>query len=260
MEGQAPSSTGPAIAGALRIWRLEAAALPPILRTLRLAEAARAAVMRRAEALRGNPRLPDCLHGPGGSGAPHRHAYWLPVDLGGEGRIDHLAVHVPGGLCDEAEALLDGLHAIRLHGHGTLGLVPATAPEVRAAVAGPARLWVSALPFFGALHARPTGGGPPRPGRDAAAQLARELGRLGRDLPEAEIAALPCAPAGPEAFLTGARGKARPVRPVHGLFALAFATPVAGPLALGFAAHFGLGRFRPAEPKLQGGVAKPGRC
>jgi len=253
MEMHRPSGAFANLAGDLRLWRLEGMARPDLRRTLRLAEAARAATMRRAEARTGSPLLPSCLHGPSRAKAPHRHAYWLPHDLDGDGRLDHLAVHVPGGLCAEGAELLDGIVEIRLDGHGRLDLVPIPEGPTWAAVMGPARLWLSAVPFFGALHDT-RGSGPQRPGLDVASQLLRELGRLGRCLPAVEIAELSGAASGSEGFLHGKRTRLRrPSQPVSGWFALAFAHPVAGPLAVGFGAHFGLGRFRPPLPNREGG-------
>jgi len=230
------------VEGDLRVWRFEGRDLPSITMTLRLAEAARAAVMRIAQARSGSPLLPSCLHGPATPGAAHRHAYWLPLDLDDDGLIDHLAVHVPVGLSDAAGALLDRLGSVDLHGWGQLAAVPTKPPS---ALIGPARLWLSDLPFVGPLHAHAHDPARPRPGRSAVAQLARELGRLGRALPGADIQTID----GPDAaaFLAGSRAMRLPTQPVCGWFALQFDAVVAGPLAVGFGSHFGLGLLRPRD-------------
>jgi CRISPR-associated protein Csb2 len=235
----------------LRLWRLHGPHLPHVLLTLRTAEAARAAVIAAQEAATGTRRLHACLHGEGDGGAPHAHAFWLPQDLDHDGLIDHLAVHAPGGLCPACAALLDSLAAVTVTGVGRLALAPVTrGAGVVAGVVGPARLWVSAVPFFGPWNPGQGSGGLPRRGRDAMAQLARAIAQSGRSLPAAEVAALPAAGNELVAFLNGRRADAaaaRLPRPVAGMFALAFAAPVAGPLAFGLHAHFGLGRFRPGE-------------
>ena len=243
------NATYSATAGDLRLWRIDSDRKPKTHVTLRLAQAARAAVMRVAQAQSGSPRLPESLHGPSRGETPHRHAYWLPCDLDLDGRLDHLAVHVPGGLCADGAALLDQLTGLHLDRHGPLPLMPVTTDRAIAAIAGPARLWVSAVPFIGALN-QMRENGRQRPGLDALSQLRTELGRLGRPMPKVEIAPLPAPQSRIDGFLRGPRATTRrPAEPATGYFALAFSEPFNGPLAAGFGAHFGLGRFQPSTCK-----------
>ena len=233
--------------GDLLLWRLIGPPGPPITHALTVAEAARAAEKRVRLALRGTAILPDCLHGPTAPGTAHLHAFRIALDRDGDGRIDHLACHVPGGLCLEAARVLAMRGGISVTGCGAYQLV-AIMPD--SAIAGPASCWQSVTPFFGPLHSRRGRHGRPRTGYSATEQLARELGHLGRVLPACEIRPFtPSArdlPSPGQFRLGGKRRAGAPSRPEAGYFTLRFAEPVTGPIAAGFGAHFGLGCFLPA--------------
>jgi CRISPR-associated protein Csb2 len=237
-------------AGDLLLWRLVGPPGPPITHSLTVAQAGRAAEMRISLAVRGTEILPDCLHGPLAAGEAHRHAFRIALDRDGDGRIDHLAYHVPGGLCLEAAKLLAMLGSVRVHGFGHYDLV-ATLPD--AELGGPARRWRAVTPFFAPRHSRRGRTQRLRAGYSASEQLVRELDLLGRSLPPCAVAALDPARHGlpsPRAFRRGNEGRRAnaPGRPETGYFMLTFETPVMGPIAAGYGAHFGLGCFVPDRP------------
>lgn len=232
----------------LLLWRLVGPPGPPITHALTVGEAARAAEIRVSEAVRGTSSLPDCLHGPRAPGEAHRHAFRIALDLDGDGRIDHLARHVPGGLCIDGARILAMTGALQVHGCGRYDLV-ATLPDAR--LAGPARRWRAVTPFVAPRHSWRGRPGRVRLGHSAAEQLEREIDLLGRMLPPCEISALDTVLHGltpPGDFRLGRRRGSAPSRPEMGYFTLTFETPVAGPIAAGYGAHFGLGCFLPDRP------------
>lgn len=192
----------------------------------------------------------------------HRHAFFLPADEDGDGRIDHVTVFAAAGFDGlEARALgqlrrLPGrdddgpLHALCV-GLGEAG--DFTTPWLR-----PARVWISATPFVVTRMPKRRGRKKDPPhllgpdNRDAfAAQVLRELiARRGLSDP---VAVEPLRRVGP-----------RQLRPIQfqrfrrkhsddgghrpaAAFRIEFPDPVPGPLCLGHSCHFGLGLFVPEE-------------
>lgn len=198
----------------------------------------------------------------------HGHAFYLPSDADGDGRLDHLTVYAPMGLGPvEVEALA------RLRRLWT----GADRPELRLALLGfytrdelaqadawsrPATTWVSITPYVLTRHPKLTRDGRPRLD-DRGEQLdgpedqvRREWAlRAGSDsslpplLAVERIGAADLPAAGRslrwlEFRRWRSRGGGRTAGIACGL-RLTFASPVAGPLALGYGCHYGLGQFRP---------------
>jgi CRISPR-associated protein Csb2 len=182
----------------------------------------------------------------------HAHAHYLPTDEDEDGRLDHITVYAPRGFGTEDVAALAALRTIYRNGNR---------PEVRLILAetgaakdfaganllfGPSRRWRSVTPFSLPRFATRGAGKPPRPRDRPEEQLKREL-RL-RELPE-PVLVMPV-----DKYVPGERP---PVRwpefqtrrfkgeTGYGLagFEIEFAENIAGPIALGFACHFGLGLF-----------------
>ena len=235
-------------------WRLLGGAGPPLAYCVTVAHAARRAAYAAHERREGTRRAPSELHGPPQGGARdgrHLHAFWLPEDSDGDRRIDRVAVYAAAGFSPAALRALAGARRIAVYGSGAWGLEPApAAPDGGES----ARRWASATPFFPPLYAARERGGAPRPRHAPEAQLARiisawrtpdgaplpavSISMRGRECPDTGLAA--------RDFRIGRRHEAR-ARDGAAWFALEFAQPVAGPLAFGLEAHFGLGRFRPLE-------------
>jgi len=231
-------------------WRLHGPPGPPMPLALLLGEAVRASVFRAAEKI-GLMPLPAAFHG----GDGHGHAHWLSEDMDADGLADHVTLHAPSGLPEKllpvlARGLPVALRLVtgaRLPAVGEWRLTPIWfGRDGPTRLWGPGQAWVSETPFVtpdwvtrkGDLHGRI------RPGRDVAAQVQKELAR--RDLPPAQsIEVLPGA--GPALHWVGPQGAARsqhhspPPDATAARLRLQFAVAMSGPLALGFAAHFGLG-------------------
>jgi CRISPR-associated protein Csb2 len=240
---------------------LDSTVLPLAQDALPFAEQVRRALIRH----RAGVEHSEVITGKMFDGVPlegHAHAHYLPTDEDLDGRLDHITIYAPRGFEPEDVAAFDALRTIYrrgnkpevrliLSGLGTLAEF-AAASEESEHLAGdvslfkPSRRWRSVTPFSLPRFATRGGGKPARPRDLPEAQLAREL-RV-RGLPE------PVAIKRLEGYVAGERPLVRWLEfqtqrfkgeEGHGLagFELEFAEPVSGPLALGFACHFGLGLF-----------------
>jgi CRISPR-associated protein Csb2 len=231
---------------------------------------------------RKRPKAPPVISGRDAQSRPlkdaeHRHAFWLPEDADGDGEIDHVIVYAREGFCREVRNKLDGLTKLWVERRESLSEEDGAAlPEARqewrlalegfgkpADFCGASRLlasskrWESVTPFLASGHLKADG-------------YAGEIRRLAkrRGLPEpSEITFLRLpgseqaeGQGAPYAKEVGVVVHGRPRRAIHfhrfrsrgrerntdslGTFVrLSFERPIEGPLALGYACHFGLGLF-----------------
>lgn len=221
--------------------------LPMMEDAVRIGELARSALMGVVERQLGE--IPKLLSGHGlGPGDRHPHAFFLS-EPDRNGRVDHLLLHVSGGLDrDTLQAVgqLKRLYTrdgrewqVWFEGAGTVEDFHKVSLYTK-----PAEVWRSLTPYLHPWHVKR--------GFGISEQLRREC-RL-RRLPEPEDIR----------FLPEVMVGSRPRRPVHfhrfrnkrgliqadtrGCFAeLVFPEPILGPLALGFGCHYGLGLFVPAD-------------
>ena len=242
-------------------YALAAKPLPAVEQAIRVGEWARLAAMGRAKQLLGEERIPWQISGHGApQGNRHRHAFFLPEDADGDGRIDHLLIHVPAGLDDRTERVLRTLRYLKDRDGNRIQLLFEGLGGNRT-LAGASRLvgtatdWTSITPYLFPWHLKlkKSLGSRERAieaWRQIEAQIRRECRERG--LPEPDIVE----------EVTEIRLAGRPRRPIHfhrfrskrglvqpdrlGRFLrIRFPEPVSGPLALGFGCHFGLGLFRP---------------
>ena len=229
-------------------WRLAGGVPPALALALPLGEAVRAAVMRAGNRM-GLPHLPDALHhaGPGGL---HDHAHWLPEDRDGDGRIDHVLVHAQAGLSTAMVSAFVAASTVWLTPGTTWMLQPVWLGNLRdSAEWGPARQWEAATAYVTPRWR--TDRGRDKPGSDPEAQLRRELALRGMPVP-VEIAWAVGVNSGTVVvasadFVVRTKCRRPPGDAWKGAPRITFAVPVAGPLAFGFGAHFGLGRLRPVS-------------
>ncbi len=238
-------------------------ALPPCVRTLPQAELLHRAAVSRAA---GGQSI-DCpeLTGRDQSQRPllrsHRHAHTIPLDLDGDGRLDHILIYAPMGLGHEAQRALRTLRRtpmkggvgelqVAVVGSGELDLLRKLPPPLNHTVESVlgsrqgSKVWRSLTPFV-----------PPktmdgRASRSVQAQVNRELANRG--LPEAQaVEILPELTKELRHFIRQRRGRGgarsdHPPSPRNNVgfgLRLNFAEPVQGPLLLGYASHYGLGLF-----------------
>ena len=227
---------------------LDGKPLPRVEDTLRMGELMRSAVMGQCKRVFGEANIPPVLSGHDlPESNRHRHAFYLPWDSNGDGRLDRVLVYVPDGLGDVEQHALGKVQGLWQRGGAEwrLALEGSGTAEVANALTAASAGWVSVTPYLCPWHAKK------RFGIDE--QIRRECRERG--MPE---------PVTTEALDEVEVGRGRRRRPVHfqrfrsrrglsqpdrlGSFRrLVFPEPVAGPLALGFGCHYGLGLFRPVS-------------
>lgn len=233
-------------------YALDSTVLPLIQDALPFAEQVRRALIRaridtsHSEAITGKTFDSQPLEG-------HLHAHYFATDEDTDGRIDHVTVYSPRGFDRDDIAALGQLTCIFRSGNRpdvrmTLTGMGASERFDDASLFAQSRRWRSVTPFSLPRFANRGGGKPPRPRDMPEAQLRREL--KSRGLPE------PISIKRTEGYSAGERPLVRWLEfhsrrfngtQGYGLagFEIEFAEDVRGPVALGFACHFGLGLFMP---------------
>lgn len=231
-------------------------ALPMRTRALPQAELLHRVLIARAG--RGNRVHCPELTGKDAEGKPltgHQHADLLPVDLDGDGHLDHIVIHARMGLGPTAQDAIRALKRtwtkggvgelhVALAGQGRpddLRQLPAPLHAgVTALLGQPAgsRIWSSFTPLVLPRHQKARGP------NTLEGQVLAEL--TSRGLPPARVEILTWNDQTRD-LRHAVRARRYPARqpPVDAGFAvrLTFDQPITGPLALGYAAHFGLGLF-----------------
>lgn len=238
--------------------------------TLRLGELARRAAQAVYGRLFAGAASPT-LAGKRADGAPlvgHAHAFFLPTDEDGDSALDHLTLYCAAGFGPNEQQALEALDHIyandeTLAVHVALqrlpGAQPADFPD--APLLATALRWRSATPFSLTRHYKTRGQKRDRfpPEQLPEANLREEAARRGLPtiaaLRRLETGALwqhaERRPAGGRPLFWGefhqrrAFGEGRHGDELGLGFEIEFAEPVAGPIALGYACHFGLGLFVP---------------
>lgn len=241
-------------------------ALPSVTRALPQGEL----LHRSLVALAGRRKHVDCpaIIGKDASGKPlqgHHHAHILHLDLDKDGHLDHCLVWAPMGLGAVAQTAVraarraytkGGSAPLRMATAGigsldSLRRFPGNLGRALSAILGPragARIWVSYTPFVAPRFIKRAGH------NRLAGQVAAEL--ESRNLPTADVEVLdPRDPALLSLRHAIRRRRKGPLPPVDCgyLLRLTFSVPVTGPIALGYASHFGLGLFA-VEPDSEAGV------
>jgi CRISPR-associated protein Csb2 len=224
--------------------------------TLPLGELIHAALVARAA--RGSrihcPELTGCAVDGRPLALGNGHAHVLPVDLDGDGRLDHIIVYAPIGLGDAAQRAIRTLRRtwtkggvgdlqVALAGSGDIDMLrslPAPLNQRVAGLLGPSggsRSWVSMTPFVPPRFLKPRG----------ANTL---IGQVNAELTSRQLSAattIEVSSKGSARLRHFARrrqrgGTAPPVDMGISL-RLQFSAPVVGPISLGYSSHFGLGLF-----------------
>lgn len=234
-------------------------ALPSIVRTLPQAELLHSALVSFATrdgasfsaALIGRDEAREPLRG------RHEHAHVLPLDLDGDGHLDHVLIWAPMGLDATAQKAVRtirqtytkrGIDPLRLALVGAgrleeLRVLPGMFGRSLNVLIGPrggASSWVSQTPFVPPRYLKKTGK------NTLTGQVSSEL--ASRGLPE-PVSVQIIDPRENVRYLpqrhfirSRRRGPSAPIDCGFSLV-LRFAEPVEGPICLGYGSHFGLGGF-----------------
>lgn len=260
--------------GAVTVVRflLDGPVLPLVGDTIRVADAFRRAAMSRfgwwckdhpdqAAAYR-RMDAPDQFASPILSGKDasgklhdnHGHAHYLPTAEGIDPRrITHVTIFAEDGLTSAELAALSTLRALTIGDGLNLRVLLTkygTTTDIDAQPFGRSTQWCSATPFLGPAHI-----GTKAVQRYLRKSLAREWRRLAGQCARFNgielVEAAPMSPDDrdwqgmPRPFEFRRERRTRWDYRTGGLFRLTFSQPLAGPLCLGYASHFGMGRFKP---------------
>ena len=242
---------------------------PSILDAVRIAELMRLAAMSKWGWKDKTPLAPALISGRDENGAPlrtaeHAHAFWLPEDADGDGRIDHIVVNIGGGIDAEMRDRLGRLTHLWLEYGASdeggergqkewrLALEGFGSPDEfrsECALLRKSHVWRSATPYL-----KPRYG--PRSLREVGLQISRELEIRGfppalkiEPLNDFERPRIPVRRDSSDGELVAKFRRARSNRrisqpdPLGAALRLEFEEEVQGPIALGYGAHFGLGLF-----------------
>lgn len=174
----------------------------------------------------------------------HMHATLIPLTLGRRAdRIDHIMIHAPMGFDERARTALSNLRRtwakdlptifVTLVGVGTPIDFVKVVPHV-----GRSTTWVSSTPFVPPRHPKPRGT------NTIEGQIRAEI--VARGLPEPRAVELLDRRAEFRWFRRARRHADRAPAVAMSLgMRLHFAEPISGPLAIGYASHYGLGNLVP---------------
>jgi CRISPR-associated protein Csb2 len=224
--------------------------LPRIEDAVRVGEWLRMAVMSCAKRECGEDSIPAAISGHELSNENrHQHAFWLPEDTDGDGRIDHVLVHIPAGVDGSSRRAIESLRRLWNRDGQEWQVLLETASNIDA-VSGSSTLiehgntWTSVTPYLHPWHVKKNFTIEDQLRRECRERGLPEIERL-THFPTVRIRGRELHPIHFHRF-RAKRGLTQP--DTHGSFwRIEFVEPVQGPLALGFACHFGLGMFRRAD-------------
>jgi CRISPR-associated protein Csb2 len=192
----------------------------------------------------------------------HKHAFFVPVDEDGDGRIDHITVLATRAFSDTETQALDRLRDFQLEEGNSLRLLLIGLGKETDFRPTPlldeSTIWISATPFIVTRYPKLRGTKRDRPKeyaspRDFTCHVLRQELERRSDLPaivsienEDLIGSHRLRPIQFKRFRTKHNddGGRRPA----GGFRITFAAPIRGPLCVGHSCHFGLGLFLPLLP------------
>ena len=240
---------------------------PRIEDAVKIGEVMRAAAMSQfgwevdEETGKRMPRAPWQISGRDRNGPvrdpSHPHAFWLPEDADDDGWIDHITVFIADGMNEEIRSRLDRIARIWLTPGGAkrnhrddpkidewrLALEGFGRPKEFAGASrllAASRRWLSVTPFLASGHLKKAG---------YRGEVVRLLKRRGIDTESVRIKERKEMTLGgtPRRALSFRRFRSRGREPQPdtsgALLEIEFSRVIQGPLALGYASHFGLGMF-----------------
>ncbi len=277
IESKSPRRSAPQPRIQVVRYALDSTVLPLVTETLPVAEAARRALMGlygRLTAKDGVRGLSAVFSGKDADNQPltdHRHAYYLPTDEDGDGRLDHLTIFATAGFGPDERRAFDRLLILRTDREGEadhplrlLLMGMSAADEYHPGPLCESRIWIPATPYLATRYAKTRGQNRIDIGsvEDRAAflkeDLRAQLAAVRPDLMDA-TATMIIEPEWDENHVFRIAQRWRTIqfkryrrkasddggRRIAGAFRLTFRDAVRGPIALGHSSHFGLGLFIP---------------
>jgi CRISPR-associated protein Csb2 len=259
-------------------YALDSSVLPLITETLPVAEAARRRLMgiygrlTERNSVRGRSRV---LSGKDEYGRPlsdHQHAYYLPSDEDGDGRLDHFTVYAAAGFgqderraADRMRGLRTGREGERHHPLRLLLLGMGKSSDYKPGPLGESSVWVSVTPYIAVRYAKTRGRNridirsPEARAAFLQDDLRAQLIAVRPDIANGNLEDVVVEPLWNDNKVFRIASRLRPIqfkrfrsktgddggRRLAGAFRLTFSTPVRGPIALGWSSHFGMGLFVP---------------
>lgn len=218
--------------------------LPRVEDSLRIGELFRAAVMGQAKRRYGQERIPVIFSGHGlPAGNRHGHAFYLPWDSDGDGCIDRVLLHVPLGMDAEQRRVVEALDRLWSRDGGQWRVALEGIGNAGFPLLCTSRQWRSLTPYLHPWHCKK--------GFAIEDQIRRECRERGLPEPVAlerqpTVAVAAQARRSIQFYRFRSRQQSHQPDRLGSFWCLTFAEPVAGPMALGFACHYGLGLFAPA--------------
>lgn len=259
-------------------YALDSTVLPLVTETLPVAEAARRALMSwqgrltEKNGIRGRSEVLSGKDEHGNPLADHCHAYYLPTDEDGDGRLDQLTVCAARGFGRDEQCAFDRLRNIRTGREGEerhpLRLLLLGMDALGDYCPSPLQssaVWVSATPYIATRYAKTRG----RNRIDMASPEARaaflqedlraQLAAVRPDLEDSGAAEVTIKPVWDDNNVFRVAKRWRTIqfkrfrsktsddggRRLAGAFRLTFVHPVHGPFCLGHSSHYGMGLFVP---------------
>lgn len=251
-------------------YALDAKPLPPLTAAIDVGDWARRAMMSQF----GGPKKRETTPVISGreDGRPvrdqHQHAFYLPTDEDGDGRIDHLTIYSPVGFGAEEQHALGRLHRLYQGQEKPeiqlllLGMTQRESLNHPTEFLKESAVWESYTPYVMTRYPKAYRNGTPKltplgEQQDGPEDQIRREWRLRQEAdPTGRLPNLLSIEPAESCRLTNAphlrwiqfrRWRSRGGGASTGWgfgFVLQFAGPVAGPIALGYGCHFGLGQFR----------------
>ena len=253
-DGSHASVTDPRRVSVVR-FTLVSSVLPSVTDSVKIGNVARAAAMAWY-GRRNAGSVSRTLSGKDESGRPlqgHNHAFYLPSDEDGDGKLDHLTVFASNVFTLQEREALGSIDALGMEGgRPPLRLILAGEEELRESDSPLIRqscVWSSVTPFVLIRHPKWRGG---RLVDGPEDQLRLELKRRGLPAPESVERLQDSTLRGrsiPWLSYRRWRGRGAEAGGAYG-FRIRFTQPVPGPVALGYGCHFGLGLFTSQEQKV----------
>lgn len=218
--------------------------MPVAARTLPQAELLHRAIASHVGRFSGSANEQAAQELLGKNGHSHQHAHILPLGLlKQDNHLDHILLWAPGGFGDASQKIVRKLRATYMKGGvGDLGVHFVGGGEATdfngfaylRPILATASIWQSVTPLVLPRFRKKSGK------NTIEGQIAAEL--ASRGLPEAKVDILEAESKSMRHYVRSRR-TSRPPEDFGYSLRLTFATPISGPLALGYASHFGLGLF-----------------